>query len=86
MISFKVFDGDICGFIGPNGAGKTTMIRMITGLIEPTEGQIFINGIDVSKNREKALMETGAIVETPIFLITCQGERTYRILQGLTQT
>ncbi|WP_027625493.1 ABC transporter ATP-binding protein [Clostridium lundense] len=66
-MSFEINEGQICGFIGPNGAGKTTMIRLLTGLIKPNEGEILINGIDVTKNRKEALMNIGAIVEAPIF-------------------
>lgn len=66
-MSFEIGKGEICGFIGPNGAGKTTTIRLLTGLIKPTKGQILINEIDVTKNRKKALINIGAIVEAPIF-------------------
>src|SRR5699024_10756118 len=41
---------EIIGFIGPNGAGKTTTIKMITGILLPSQGQITINGIDIEKN------------------------------------
>jgi len=43
-VSFTVRPGEILGFLGPNGAGKTTTVRMLTGLIEPSEGQIFYQG------------------------------------------
>jgi len=42
-LSFEVKDGEIVGFLGPNGAGKSTTMNMITGYIEPTEGQIIVN-------------------------------------------
>ena len=48
-ISFDVKDGEVVGFLGPNGAGKSTTMNMITGFIEPTEGQIIVNGHDISK-------------------------------------
>ena len=48
-ISFTAKDGAITGFIGHNGAGKSTTIKAITGIIQPTEGTITINGIDVVK-------------------------------------
>ncbi|WPX09068.1 ATP-binding cassette domain-containing protein [Caldicellulosiruptor danielii] len=49
-ISFGIEEGEIVGFVGPNGAGKTTTIKMMTGLIRPTEGQIRIFGYDVVKD------------------------------------
>jgi ABC-2 type transport system ATP-binding protein len=46
-ISFEVKQGEIFGFLGPNGAGKTTTIKMLTGLIQPTEGTAIIQGKDI---------------------------------------
>ncbi|MDR0270903.1 ABC transporter ATP-binding protein [Paenibacillus sp.] len=66
-MSFEIMQGDVCGFVGPNGAGKTTLIRMITGLIRPGEGTIRIEGVNVQKDRIRALGQVGAIVESPIF-------------------
>ena len=43
-ISFEINEGEIIGLLGPNGAGKSTTMNMITGYIEPTEGEIIING------------------------------------------
>ncbi len=44
QVSFTVKPGEILGFLGPNGAGKSTTVKMLTGLIEPSEGQIFYKG------------------------------------------
>ena len=62
-ISFDVKDGEVVGFLGPNGAGKSTTMNMITGFIEPTEGQITINGNDISKRPKKAKKEIGYMPE-----------------------
>ncbi|MEE4262233.1 MAG: ABC transporter ATP-binding protein, partial [Desulfobacteraceae bacterium] len=43
--------GDICGLVGSDGAGKTTLLRMIATMIRPTEGSIFVNGLDVVAQR-----------------------------------
>jgi len=48
-ISFDVFEGEIFGLLGPNGAGKTTTLRMISGILQPSEGEIFINGSQMNK-------------------------------------
>jgi len=47
-VSFKVEKGSIFGFLGPNGSGKSTVIRMLCGLLEPTEGRASIGGFDVA--------------------------------------
>jgi ABC-2 type transport system ATP-binding protein len=52
-VSFTVGPGEVFGYLGPNGSGKTTSIRMLCGLITPTEGVAKILGIDVSKEPEK---------------------------------
>ena len=62
-ISFDVKDGEVVGFLGPNGAGKSTTMNMITGFIEPTNGQIIINGNDISKKPRKAKREIGYMPE-----------------------
>ncbi|MGG2066523.1 ABC transporter ATP-binding protein [Bacillus sp. S14(2024)] len=64
-LSFEVQEGEVYGFLGPNGSGKTTTIRMMTGLISVTEGDITICGHSIRTEREKALECIGAIVENP---------------------
>ncbi len=64
-ISFNVKEGEIFGFLGPNGAGKTTTIRMLVGLIAPNSGSISIDGHDIGREREEALVAVGAVVENP---------------------
>jgi ABC-2 type transport system ATP-binding protein len=49
-VSFEFEDGEIFGIIGHNGAGKTTLLKIISGLIAPTSGELFINDVDVVKN------------------------------------
>ncbi len=62
-ISFDVKDGEIVGLLGPNGAGKSTTMNMITGFIEATEGNIIINGYDISKKPGKAKKQIGYMPE-----------------------
>lgn len=62
-ISFKIEEGEIIGLLGPNGAGKSTTMNMITGYIEPTEGEILINGYDISKRPKKAKSQIGYMPE-----------------------
>jgi sodium transport system ATP-binding protein len=51
-VSFRVEPGEIYGLLGPNGAGKTTTLRMISGLLQPTAGRVFIDGTDVTDRPE----------------------------------
>lgn len=62
-ISFDVKDGEIVGLLGPNGAGKSTTMNMITGFIEMTDGEIIVNGYDISKKPSKAKKQIGYMPE-----------------------
>ena len=57
-VSFEVRPGEIVGLVGPNGAGKTTTISMILGVLQPTAGEVRIDGVDLFKQRGKALAHT----------------------------
>ncbi|NEU06029.1 MULTISPECIES: ATP-binding cassette domain-containing protein [Clostridium] len=61
-VSFNIKKGEIFGLLGPNGAGKTTVIKMIMGLLRPTDGTIMVNGIDSEKEQIKALSQIGSIL------------------------
>src|SRR5205814_7506889 len=52
QISFSIAKGSIFGFLGPNGSGKSTVIRMLCGILEPSEGRAFIAGVDVVKDAD----------------------------------
>jgi ABC-2 type transport system ATP-binding protein len=58
-VDFTITPGEIMGFIGPNGAGKSTIIRMLCGLLRPSEGQILVAGIDVARQPEAARQHIG---------------------------
>ena len=64
-LNLKVGRGEIFGFIGPNGAGKTTTIKMITGILEPTEGTVLINGTDMRKDPVKCKSFFGYVPDNP---------------------
>ncbi|MBR6133283.1 MAG: ATP-binding cassette domain-containing protein [Bacilli bacterium] len=60
-ISFTVDKGEILAFIGPNGAGKSTTIKMLTGILYPSGGEISVAGIDPTKDRKKLAYEIGCV-------------------------
>ncbi|MFB9330203.1 ATP-binding cassette domain-containing protein [Paenibacillus aurantiacus] len=60
-ISFQVNRGEIVGYIGPNGAGKSTTIKMLTGILVPSEGEIVINGIIPHRNRKEHAKQIGVV-------------------------
>jgi ABC-2 type transport system ATP-binding protein len=60
-ISFRIPQGEICGYIGENGAGKSTTIKMLTGILVPTSGEIHVNGFVPYKNREQFVREIGVV-------------------------
>ncbi len=62
-VSFEVEKGEIFGFLGPNGAGKTTTLRMIYGVLQPTEGDVLVNGVSVRKDPEGAKRSLGVMPE-----------------------
>ena len=45
-ISFEIGRGELVGYLGPNGAGKSTTIKMLTGVLRPSDGEIVVNGLD----------------------------------------
>jgi ABC-2 type transport system ATP-binding protein len=63
-ISFTINKGEIVGFLGPNGAGKSTTMKMITGYLEPSAGNINVNGIDVKKDPLDAKKKIGYLPES----------------------
>jgi ABC-2 type transport system ATP-binding protein len=66
-LSLRVPEGDNIGLLGPNGAGKSTTLKIMCALLRPSSGKVYIDGIDVLEESEKALSRIGAIIETPEF-------------------
>jgi len=83
-LSFSVERGDIFGFLGQNGAGKSTVIRMMLGLVRPTEGRILMLGHDMTKHPLKALARIGAIVESPAFYDNFSGFDNLRVFAAMS--
>jgi len=83
-LSFTVSPGEIFGLLGHNGAGKSTAIGMMLGQVWPTAGEVKICGHDVQSDRRNALMQVGAIFETPAFYDYLSGARNLEILSTYT--
>lgn len=66
-LNLEIERGQIFGFLGPNGAGKTTTIRMLLGLMKPTEGEVRLFGKSFAKDRLAILSKVGALVESPSY-------------------
>ncbi|MDF9747482.1 ABC transporter ATP-binding protein [Natrinema salsiterrestre] len=62
-ISFSIERGEVVGLLGPNGAGKTTTIKLILGLIEPTDGSIRVNGVDPQVDTKETYRQVSAVLE-----------------------
>lgn len=60
-INFNIHDGEVVGYIGANGAGKSTTIKMMTGILTPTSGQILVNGVIPYENRQKNAKDIGVV-------------------------
>lgn len=60
-INFNINEGELVGYIGENGAGKSTTIKMLTGLLSPTSGQVVVNGIVPNEKRIENNKNIGAV-------------------------
>lgn len=67
-VSFSITPGEVVGLLGHNGAGKTTIMKMLTGYIEPSEGQVLVNGVDVQSDPLGVQAQMGYLPESlPIY-------------------
>ena len=60
-INFSIHSGEIVGFIGPNGAGKSTTIKMMSGILTPSSGEILISGKNIQKHRKEVVKNIGVV-------------------------
>lgn len=68
-LSLEIKDGEIFGFLGPNGAGKSTTLKMITGILPPTSGDIEVSGYSITKDPINAKKNIGFVPDSPnVFL------------------
>jgi ABC-2 type transport system ATP-binding protein len=82
-LNLSVSEGEIFGFIGPNGAGKTTTLRMMGGVLAPTEGCVIIDGMDMAEEPEKAKKRIGFIPDRPFLYEKLTGMEFLRFTADL---
>jgi len=64
-VSFTAARGEVTGYLGPNGSGKSTTLKMITGLIEPSDGEILFDGVPIGRDRLAHKQRLGYVPEEP---------------------
>ncbi len=82
-ISMEICEHDIFALLGPNGSGKSTLIKMITGLIWPSDGEVTINGYDVFSEHSLAMQQVGAVIEWPAFIPYLSARQNLKVFTGL---
>ncbi|MCP4584046.1 MAG: ABC transporter ATP-binding protein [candidate division Zixibacteria bacterium] len=64
-LNLNIQPGELFGFLGPNGAGKTTTIKMITGILKPTSGEVIVDNLDMQKQPQEAKKRVGYVPDDP---------------------
>ncbi len=82
-INLEIPKGRLFGFLGPNGAGKTTTIRMIAGIMKPTQGRIELNGVDLAEDPTEAKAGVGFIPDRPFLYEKLTGMEFLQFMGGL---
>jgi ABC-2 type transport system ATP-binding protein len=85
-ISFDVERGEIFAFLGPNGAGKSTTISMLTTMLRPTSGKLFLNNHDVAKEQANARKSFGIVFQDPALeeeLTAYENMKVHAVLYGI---
>lgn len=82
-LDLEVKPGEIVGFLGPNGAGKTTTVKLMTGLLRPTAGAVFINGFDMAKDPIAAKRAIGLVPDEPFVYPRLTGAEYLRFIGEL---
>jgi ABC-2 type transport system ATP-binding protein len=88
-ISFTVKRGEIFAFLGPNGAGKSTTISMLTTMLRPTSGKLFLNNHDVTKEQAKARKSFGIVFQDPALeeeLTAYENMKLHAVLYSITKS
>ena len=83
-INFQIAKGEAVGYVGPNGSGKSTTIKMLSGVLTPTEGQVLVNGMEPTKARMKVNKKIGVVFgNRSVLWWDVPVMESYRLLQTL---
>ena len=82
-LNLEIKKGVIFGFLGPNGAGKTTTIKMMAGVLKPTEGRVVIDGIDIAHDPSEAKRRIGFVPDQPFVYEKLTGREFLQFVAGL---
>jgi ABC-2 type transport system ATP-binding protein len=82
-VSFVLKPGEILGYLGPNGSGKSVTLKMLTGLIEPTEGSVLYSGVDVTGGNVEFRRRFGYVPEEPHLYPFLSGREYLELVAGL---
>ncbi|MBQ1611379.1 MAG: ATP-binding cassette domain-containing protein, partial [Muribaculaceae bacterium] len=87
-VSIELHQGEIVGLLGPNGAGKTTTFYMTTGLVQPNEGRVFLNDVDITKLPvyKRAKLGIGYLPQEASVFRTLTVENNIRTVLEMTDT
>jgi len=79
-LTLEVPRGQMFGFLGPNGAGKTTTIRMLMGILVPSAGQVFIDGLDCQRDSTRVKQRVGYLPDNPVFYDYLRGREILQFI------
>lgn len=82
-VTFEVRRGEVFGFLGPNGAGKSTTLKMITGILEPDEGEVVVNGYSLRDKLVEAKMQMAFVPDNPDILLRLTGLEFLRFMADI---
>lgn len=88
-VNFEVKAGEVFAFLGPNGAGKTTTIKMLTTLLNPTEGEIWLDGHNVTENPNQTRKSFGIVFQDPSLdneLTAYENMQFHAVLYGIKKS
>ena len=82
-VSFQIQRGEILGYLGPNGSGKSTTVKVLTGLVEPTRGHVYLDGVDVRQDLITYKQRLGYVPEEPHLYTYLSGREYLKLIGGL---